>query len=163
MRQGAANRNVQSGMTLVEVLVVLVLVGIMAGVIGLSIGPADRGAGPAQEAQLLVARLNRAAQETAFGGAALGFVWSADAYRFVVLQDGVWVPHPVPLLGQNHELPRDVSLTAADTAQGSYVVSAALLPQDGKALALSFGQNGGAQTGLVFDGISARLVPQVAP
>ena len=36
-------RSRDAGVTLVEVLVVLVLVGIMAGAIGLSLGPADRG------------------------------------------------------------------------------------------------------------------------
>jgi len=154
-------------MTLVEVLVVLVLVGIMAGVAGLSIGPADRAAGPAREAQLLVARLNRAAQETTMAGADMAFVWSANAYRFVILQDGVWVPHPVPLLGQGHTLPRDILLTATAATAGGYIVSAALLPQDGKPLILAFerasGSAAGLNTGVRFDGISATLLPQAAP
>ena len=162
MFEATSIRESQAGMTLVEVLVVLVLVGIMAGVIGLSIGPADRGAGPAREAQLLIARLNRAVQETAMAGTAFGFVWSADAYRFVSLQNGVWVQHPVPLLGQSHPLVGDVVLTAADSSQGSYIVGAALLPQDGKPLEIAFGRNDRAEVAVLFDGISADLMPQAS-
>ena len=56
-------RRQDAGVTLVEVLVVLVLVGIMAGIVGLSIGTGSRGDIAKQEADLLVDRLNRAADD----------------------------------------------------------------------------------------------------
>ncbi len=52
----AKRRMHRSGMTLVEILVVLAIVGVMAGVVTLGVGAADRGMGVETEANRLADR-----------------------------------------------------------------------------------------------------------
>ncbi len=159
-RPKAKLRHRQAGVTLVEVLVVLVLVGVMAGAVGLSLGPADRGGGVAREAQLLVARLNRAADEVMITGQPMALVWTQDDYRFLALQDASWVPHPVDLLGAQHDLAAGAQFQQATSAAGSYVVLASLRPALGLPLTLSVGTSETAVQSIVFDGVTARLLNQ---
>ena len=97
-------RDAQAGVTLVEVLVVLVLIGVMAGVVGLSLGPVDRGGALDREANLLVARLNRAADEALLANAPVAFVWTRNSYAFLTLQQNEWATHPLPALGTPHDI-----------------------------------------------------------
>lgn len=145
-------RDRQAGVTLVEVLVVLVLVGVMAGVIGLGIGGANRGVGIDREVQLLTARLNRAADEAVLTGVPAVFVWTGTGYRFALLQDQVWVAHPVAILGTAHDLDRGVAFQGDAARGGQFVILSSLRPLDGAALRLPLA----ADKGVVFDGLTAR-------
>lgn len=151
-----ARRRAESGVTLVEILVVLVIVALAAGAVGLAIGPATRTGGVDQAAELLAARLNRAADEVILTGQPMAFVWTAQMYRFEMLQDNGWVPHPVPILGKAQDLDGAVRLTA-EPPDGAFVVQAASWPASGTALSVTLEQGSAART-VIFDGLSARIV-----
>ncbi len=158
MTTAAANaRNREAGVTLVEVLVVLVLVGIMAGVVGLSVGGGPRGNAAEQEADLLVARLNRAADEVILTGMPAGFVWGAEGYRFDVFDGEGWVPHHLPILSEAHMLTGGTRI--ADGA-GMVIVSNDLHPDGGDPLSLELRAGRGAAEYVRFDGINAARLEE---
>ncbi|WP_392337469.1 prepilin-type N-terminal cleavage/methylation domain-containing protein [Loktanella salsilacus] len=152
-------RSRDAGVTLVEVLVVLVLVGIMAGAIGLSLGPADRGDAANREATLLIARLNRAADEALLTGAATAFVWGDGTYRFEVRQiDGSWGPHPIELLGTPHQV-GIINFSGDGGSDGRYVVDGDLLPATMATLRLTMRSANGSDEVVSFDGVNALQDP----
>ena len=147
-----------AGVTLVEVLVVLVLIGVMAGAVGLSLGPVDRGDTLEREVTLLAARLNRAADETLLTGDAVAFVWDAGGYRFEVLRGADWQPHPVALLAATHATPGARPSGPDGAAEGRFVVDGDLLPVTGVPLTLSLRADNGLETQIRFDGVNAVRV-----
>jgi type II secretion system protein H len=82
-------RSSEAGFTMVEILTALTIMGLMAGVVVLSLPSADaafRG-----EVRQLAARLEMAAQESVVGGHALGFAIDGQGYAFQRVQTGSWV------------------------------------------------------------------------
>lgn len=151
-------RRRDAGVTLVEILVVLALVGITAGVVGLSLGPSTRGTGARDEAVILTARMRRASEEALLTGQPAALLWSETDYRFVALLEGAWTPHPVPLLAETRSLNGGVRFQGK--TKGGYVVTAAALPADGLALALRLGFDGGDPAKAVevtWDGAGAEV------
>ncbi len=158
-RFGAVPRPHDAGVTLVEILVVLVLIGVMAGAIGLSLGNAGKGDVADREARLLAARLTRAADEALLTGEPMAVVWAEDRYRVARFHEGQWVAFDVPQLAAEHVLPRNLRLAGAGTdgAEGSFTVGPDLLPDGGSALRLGLRADGGKGIAVVFDGATARL------
>ena len=76
-------RHGEAGVSLVEVLVVLAIIGVMAGVGVLGLGAADRGARAEAEARRLADRLQLAADEVLVTGTPHALVWDAEGYRFL--------------------------------------------------------------------------------
>ena len=144
-----------AGVTLVEVLVVLVLIGVMAGAVGLSLGPIDRGDTLRREATLLTARLNRAADEALLTGDAMAFLWNADGYRFEVRRGADWVPHPVTILAETHATPGARPVDASGAAEGRFVVDGDLLPVTGERLTITLRTDSAAESRILFDGVNA--------
>ena len=155
-------RPAQAGVTLVEVLVVLVLIGIMAAVVGLSLGPADRGSAAGREAQLLTTRLNRAADEALLTGAPVALVWTDAAYTFLTLKDDIWAAHPIAVLGTPHPLDSRLRFGGDLAGGGQFVVLASLRPAKGAALELTLGDGAQMQT-VVFDGADAHVLAPAGP
>lgn len=152
MRARPSRPQTDAGVTLIEVLVVLVLVGVMAGVVGLSMG-GDRTSGTAaQQADLLVARLNRAADEVILTGQPFSFVWSQGNYRFVVQDKENWVPHPLPTLSAQHALPAGMRI---NTSPGAVVLSSDMLPDTGQPLELELVSRRNISALITFDGVNA--------
>ncbi len=148
-----------AGVTLVEILVVLVLIGTVAGAVGLSLGNARRGASVDSETALLLARMRRASDEALLAGAPVALTWDNAGYRFLAWADGGWQPHPVSILGTPHLLPDGVGFLGPSRG-GDFVVGADLLPQDGAALRLALGPDGSPAERapqLIWDGATARL------
>lgn len=78
----------QRGVTLVELLVVLAMIAMLAGVVVLNAPPV---AGEAQrEAERFAARIDLAAQTAITSGAVLGVELRNDGYRFLQFQRGAW-------------------------------------------------------------------------
>lgn len=148
-----------AGVTLVEILVVLVLIGVMAGAIGLSLGNAGKGDAADREARLLAARLTRAADEALLTGEPMAVVWGDDRYRFVRFHEGAWIAFDVAQLSTEHVLPRNLRLAdgANQDALGSFTVGPDMLPISGAALRLGLLADGGKGVAVVFDGATARL------
>ena len=69
-------------MTLVEMLVVLAVVGVSAGVVVLGLGSLRRGDGAQAEANRLADRLKLAADEVLVSGRPMAIAWTPGAYRF---------------------------------------------------------------------------------
>lgn len=146
-------------MTLVEVLVVLALVGTVAGAVGLSLGAAVRGADPRGEAELLAARMRLASEEALLTGQAVALVWSDSEYRFLELGPDGWAPHAVPLLAEAKPLGGPVRFLNDDD-HGGFAVTAEALPASGAPLALRLGAEGedaASAIVVIWDGVTATL------
>ena len=159
-RASLPTRRPEAGVTLVEMLVVLVLIGIVAGVVGLSIGATDRTSAVRTEADLLTARMARATEEIVIEGRPIAFVWSAREYRFDALGKDGWAPHPVPVLGKAKALGSGARFLGEATSGGTFVITASALPESGGALALSLGpvaEVAGARVEVTWDGVTARV------
>lgn len=158
-------RQADAGVTLVEILVVLVIVGVMASVLGLSVSGGSRSAGVLErEATVLSVRLERAAADAVLTGQPAGFTWDDAGYTFVSLQDGVWKPHSDPVLGQAHETPQRTEMTVFGQRRGQYLIRSDLLPsltdQDTNSvvpLQVAL-MDGDATWYVLFDGVSAQGV-----
>lgn len=155
--RAARRRAPDAGITLVEVLVVLALMGIAAGAVGLSLGPAARGTSARAEADLLVARMRRASDEALLAGRPVALAWSDRGYRFMALEDEVWMPHPVPLLGTPKALGGEVVFVGE--ASGSFAVTEAALPARGAALVLELAPGGDAAgaVAVTWNGATATI------
>lgn len=154
------SRDPQSGVTLVEVMVVLVLVGVMVGAVALGVSRLGQSENAMQSAQLLVARLNRAADETVLSGQAMRFSWTESTYEFARKNlDGPddWDPHPLPLLATPRTLGGGLQFTSDHTFQ-DYVVSGNMIPDPPEILRLAIRSDRGPAVEIAFDGVNASVV-----
>lgn len=78
-----------AGFTLVEVMVVLFVIGLVAGAVALSLPPSRTSLG--DEAARLAARLSRASEESVLRGEAVGLRIDRDGYAFWVRRRGQWL------------------------------------------------------------------------
>ncbi len=148
-------RDPEAGVSLVEVMVVLAIVGIMAGVAVLGLGGGG-GTGAEAEARRLADRLQLAADEALVTGAPRALQWSPDAYRFLVWdgQERGWRPEGRPLLSDAHELPRGLALRSAE---GEAVI---VLAADSAAAPATLAVDGADTSWTVaFDGLTAHVAP----
>ena len=155
MTRSVGPRPIEAGVTLVEMLVVLVLVATLAGAVALSL-PAARGADPLVEAELLAARMRRASEEALLAGAPVALAWDGEGYRFLVSMDGAWTPHPVRLLAETRTLPSGLALAG----EGIFAVTSADLPLDGQPLRLGLGRAGAdpvRAVAVTWDGATATV------
>jgi general secretion pathway protein H len=101
----------EQGLTLVEMLVVLAIIGVMAGAVVLAMGRAGNG-GAQAEARRLATRLTLAADETMVTDAPIAIDWDARGYRFLDWNGKAWVESRTPAL-EPHRLPGGLALEAA--------------------------------------------------
>lgn len=124
-------RDPQAGLTLIEMLVVLVIIGVMAGVAVLGLGSLDRGARAEAEARRLADRLQLASDQVLVSGAPLAMVWDAGGYRFLRWDAGLaaWEPSGAGLIDQRHSLPPALRLERAGASGTPPVLITPDLPQ----------------------------------
>lgn len=144
----------QRGLTLVEMLVVLAIIGISTAAAVLAMSGGRDGNGQA-EAQRLLARVQLAADEAMIGDRSLALSVTPTSYAVMERNDAglSWQPTTLGGLNDVHKLPAGMQLSAQPDA--------ALLPLDadaaGRPFALTLGR--GAQHWTVsFDGMRARLM-----
>jgi type II secretion system protein H len=145
-----------AGVTLIEVLVVLVLIGVLTSAVALSFGVGARNDALGREGDLLMSRLNRLADEVVLRGASAALVWRDDRYAFQMQEGEGWVPHPVPVLAQTHRLPGRMEMRVDEEARGSLVISSDLMLSTGGPAELALATGGGPGGLILFDGITAR-------
>lgn len=112
-------RDRQAGLTLVEVLVVLSILGVMAGVTAMSLAGADRSAEAGIEAERLASRLRLAADDALVTGRSVIFRWDREGYAFFTPAGAGEDPvaHPAALLGARHEMPGRLELRVEGAAE----------------------------------------------
>ncbi|KIN71065.1 prepilin-type N-terminal cleavage/methylation domain-containing protein [Sulfitobacter guttiformis] len=153
----AEQRSLDAGVTLIEILVVLVLIGVSAGVILYALPSAPNSRTVAQEADLLMSRLNIAAERSLIDGKLFRLNWTLDSYSFEEWSEGAWQNASGAPLAENHRLADDLLLSGPAGAQrGTVRITPDLLPNSAgvDVLRLASGHLGRI---LTFDGASAVL------
>lgn len=142
----------RSGMTLVEILVVLAIVGVMAGVVTLGVGLGDRGLGVESEANRLADRLRLASDEVLTTRRPLELAFDAEGYGFV-RGDGQ-ADRVVDALAERHRLPEGIRMT------GLGVSSPVTIDPDGAQPVAAFDlAKGEGRWRVEFDGLNAVARP----
>ena len=151
-------RGDRAGMTLVEILVVLAIVGVMAGVVVLGVGVGDRGMGVETEANRLADRLRLAADDVLVTRRPLSLAFDGEGYGFVRSDAGT--AGVVDALAERHALPDGVRMV------GLGVASPVSIDPDGAQPVAAFGlAKGDRRWRVTFDGLNAvaELVSEKAP
>ena len=160
-------RSGEAGLTLVEVLVVLALIGVLTGGAVLSFGSGAQRTAARDEGTRLAARLDLAAQTALLSAAPVSFTFDEREYGFEVPGEDGWTEPDVSALAPRFALADGVSLEAVD-AQGAmtptgatrgFVIDPDLVPVSGEPVTLLLATRGGPAWRVVFDGFGAELLP----
>lgn len=143
-------------MTLIEMLIVLVIIGIATGGVALGIGSATRAPSVETEARRLALRLQAAADDAMLGDRIIAFTTQKHGYGFAaVKRDGSMAPLS-DALGY-HQLPGGIVMTI-DTAPP------VILGVDGGGKQLNATVENGAQRWVVhYDGMTATASTAKVP
>ncbi len=149
-----------SGVTLIEILVVLALIGIGAGIVSYALPSGAKARSLEQEAALLAARLNNVADRSLVAGETYRVIWQSEAYRFETWKDKAWHTATGAPLSGSHTLYRGATLSDATGAQrGSFAITPALLPPTTGIVSLRLASGVQDRT-VTFDGATAQLGQQ---
>jgi general secretion pathway protein H len=153
----AEPRKADAGVTLVEILVVLALIGISAGIVMYALPSPAQARSLNQEAALLTARLNLATERSLITGQYYRLDWSAQRYVFEEWRDDAWHSAASAPLSEAHSLGADIALSDGSARRaGTVQISPDLLPSS--AAVVSLRMTAGAQEqSITFDGASALL------
>ena len=100
----------QSGFTLIEIMIVVFLIALTAGIVSVSFRH-DSSQIVETEARRFIALVEQMCQESVIQGRVFAVANDgATAYGFVVLENGKWVAVKKDDIFHNRELPQDVSL-----------------------------------------------------
>lgn len=151
-----ARRPSDAGMTLIEMLIVLAIIGVAAGAVTLGIGAATRKPTAETEARRLAARLQAAADAAMLGDRRIAFTVERNGYSFAT------VPGTGPALPQDdrtfgfHRLPSAMTMTIDTTPP-------VVLGVDGSGRPMSAIIEAGSQRWRVaYDGMTVSAIPMPA-
>ncbi|ATE63533.1 GspH/FimT family pseudopilin [Rhizorhabdus dicambivorans] len=149
------SRGGESGMTLVEMLAVLAIIGVAAGATALGIGAATRAPSVESEARRLSSRLQSVADEAMVSDRPVAFTWDAKSYAFLDGDGAAWREGSDDGHAR-HRLPAGIRL---DMGRRTPPL---LLGVDGSGVPAAIGLKAGDDRWLVvYDGLSAT--PVAAP
>lgn len=159
-----AGRDRQAGMTLIEVLVVLAVIGVGTGAVMLGMGGADRSTAAQTEAVRLASHLSLGVDEAMISGLPLALRWDQGGYSFVQNDAAgatdapdAWPPAAPQSLALHHDLAAPLILQRPDAATQDPVI----LPVSGAAPAVTFRISGRGSAWIVaFDGFTATAQPE---
>lgn len=142
----------EAGLTLVEMLVVLVIIGVAAGAVTLSVGAVTRAPSAEAEARRLATRLQAAADDTMLGDRIMAFTAQKNGYGFATFVNGRMVPRTDEAM-RFHQLPAGMVVTLN-------VRPPVLLGVDGTGQPLTATVDAGTQRWIVaYDGMTATAIP----
>lgn len=149
-----------AGVTLVEILVVLSIMAVLAGITALSLPAVTRPATLRQEAELLATRLDIAAEQSLVFGRAAALDWSDDSYQFIERTQDGWLAHSNRNLGTRHYIPGTLGLLEPNgvTKGRVYLLSDMSLPVGGPTMLRM--TSGGSDLVIRFDGASAQVIAE---
>jgi len=152
----AGIRQSEQGLTLVEMLVVLVIIAIMAGATTLGIGVVTRGPTVETEARRLQQLLQAAADDAMIGDRLVAFTVEKHGYGFAFIGEDGQPREAQDALGF-HKLPGGMVMTLS-------IKPPVLLGVDGSGKPLSATLTSGKQVWRVtYDGMIARAAPVQTP
>jgi len=153
----AARRASQAGMTLIEMLIVLVIIGVAAGAVTLGIGAATRKPSVESEARRLASRLQAAADDAMLGDRLIAFTAQAHGYGFATVgTNGKLAPRTDDAFAP-HTLPGGITLTLD-------IRPPVVLGVDGSGKPMAATIENGSQRWLVrYDGLTATAAPAPTP
>ncbi len=160
-----AGRHAEAGITLIEMLVVLAVIGVATGAAMMGMG--NRSSNAQTEAMRLARHLTLGVDEAMISGQPLALQWDATGYSFGQLPAGqtdkgaaTWPRAATTVLGRRHDLVRPLELIARDTN----IPAAVILPASGAAAEVTFNISGADTPWTVnFDGFTAVATAQVSP
>lgn len=152
----AARRASQAGMTLIEMLIVLTIIGVATGAVTLGIGAANRKPSVETEARRLAARLQAAADDAMLGDRLVAFTAEPHGYGFATIgPQGKLAPRTDAALAP-HTLPAGIVLRL-DTRPP------VVLGVDGSGKPIGATIENGSQRWIVhYDGLTATAAPAPA-
>ncbi len=157
MRSSSSDtRGAEAGISLVEVLVVLAVIGIAAGATLLGLNALDRDNRAETEAVRLARHLSLGVDEALISGRDHALLWDASGYAFQRRAGPGWVAATIPALAARHELRAPTTMQRLDGETGPVRIPASATgPQ------LVFGIVGSGTSWVVtFDGFSATALPE---
>ena len=158
----AADRHTEAGITLIEMLVVLAVIGVAASATMMGMG--DRSRSAETEAVRLARHLTLGVDEALIAGEPLALRWDAAGYSFVQRSAAgpdsapdAWPAAAARTLGQRHDIARPLQLHLRDAASPVAVV----LPVSAAAPTVTFEFTGADPLWTVtFDGFTATARPE---
>jgi general secretion pathway protein H len=142
----------ERGLTLIEMLIVLVIVGVAAGAVALGVGAASRAPSVESEARRLATRLQAAADDAMLGDRMVAFTIAPHGYGFADASGKALVARTGDAFGY-HELPGGMVMTLN-------VKPPVVLGVDGTGEPLSAVIESGRQRWMVvYDGMTATAAP----
>ncbi|WP_299783241.1 prepilin-type N-terminal cleavage/methylation domain-containing protein [uncultured Roseobacter sp.] len=151
-------RSGTAGVTLVEMLVVLVLIGVLSGAVALGLSHRPSGDQAELSALKLTADLDRAVRYALDHQLAFGLKADPQGYSVLLSSEGGWRPHPDPALQEVKLFPSSLRISMQDHDGVVFRVSRTLVPDDNRPWRATLGRGASARD-VVFDGITARIVP----
>jgi general secretion pathway protein H len=143
----------EDGMTLIEMMIVLVIIGVMAGAVALGMGSVTRAPSVETEARRLATRLQAAADDAMLGDRVIAFTVRKDGYGFAVMsRDGKAVPRTDEAFGF-HQLPGGMVMTLSVTPPVVLGVDGAGKPMQAVI------ESGQRKWTVVYDGMTVRAFP----
>lgn len=149
-------RGDEAGMTLVEMMAVLVIIAVAAGATVLGIGAATRAPNVEAEARRLSSRLQSVADEAMVTDRPLAFTWDAKGYAFLNWDGAGW-REGADAAHARHQLPAGMRI---DMGQRRPPLP---LGVDGSGVPAAIGLATGPERWLVvYDGLAATPIPAPA-
>lgn len=161
----ALRRGRDDGITLIEMLVVLAVIGVATGATMLGVNSADRYTRSEAEAVRLARTLSLGVDEALVGGKPLALIWDSDGYRFVAWSDtsASWVAAGQDTLAMRHDLraPLHLGIDGQDTPLALVIAPSGIGPAVSFIVAPAFPASGPGWI-VDFDGFSATARPEGA-
>lgn len=158
-------RRADGGITLIEVLVVLAVIGVATGATMLGLNATDRDTRAEAEAVRLARSLSLGTDEAMLSGTPLALVWDAGGYSFVAWSaaDAQWGPADQNTLSRRHDLRAPVALSLSGETAGPVLIASSGIGQE---IEFQFGAasgNSSLRWIVAFDGFSASAQPKGTP